>query len=56
MTKSWNERQFEVLANTYASDAVPMMKWSGGREEADQYAQRLVAFQEELKAKEEKGA
>jgi|GEM_PF-1239888 len=51
MNKSWNERLFEILANTYETDAVPMMKRPGGREAAEEYVNRLVAFQQKLKAK-----
>jgi len=56
MTKSWNERLFEILSNTYETDAVPMMKRPGGREAAEEYVNRLVAFQQKLKAKEDKRA
>jgi len=56
MTKSWNERLVEILANTYEKDAVPMMKRPGGREAAEEYVNRLIAFQLKLKAKGEKGA
>jgi len=52
MDKTWKQRQMEVLMASFEHETALMASWPGGKEAAEGYAQRLLAYDTKQKARE----
>lgn len=52
MSKSWNQRQQEVLEKSFRREIWLMAKWPGGYQAIGQYSDRLIENREKLRKEE----